>query len=81
MTILVIINNDKYVDKEYGTIKLRKSQIFSPSDPEREVTTFNLRHNCIILIKSRLIAYEIYAKKQKVFVFAMRVNGPKTEKD
>lgn len=62
MTALVVINNDKYGDKEYGEIKIRKSRN-TPSDPETEVFKFNMRHNCIILLKSRLLDYEIIAKK------------------
>ena len=62
MTALVVINNDKYGDKEYGEIRIRKSRN-QPSEPETEVVKFNMRHNSLILLKSRVIDYEIVAKK------------------
>ena len=77
MTIIAIINNDKYGDKEYGKITVRRSRNY-PTEPEPEEISFNLRHNSMLLLKSRLIDYQITAKKQKVFAVIMRIAGPKT---
>ena len=72
VTAFLVIHEDKYVDKEYGTIT-----VGSNSQNKDDEKTFNLRHNSLILVKSRLAAYKVQAKSQKVFVAAIKIGGPK----
>jgi hypothetical protein len=73
ITAFLVIHADKYVDKEYGTITVASYQ----DNKASEEKTFNLRHNCMILVKSRRCAYKVEAKSQKVFVAAIKIGGPK----
>lgn len=79
MTAIYVINKDDKVDKEYGQITLRNftEQIVPNKQPVFEDKKFNLKHNQLILLKSRNVEYEIMGKSQKVFVIIMRIAGPK----
>jgi len=58
VTAFLIINEDKYVDKEYGQITIATIK----DNEVAEEKSFNLRHNSLILVKSRCAAYRIDAK-------------------
>ena len=71
LTAFYIINKDDKPDKDYGTISLE-------TDDGKKTQDFHLRNNSIIFIKSRLVRYKITSKNQKVFVFIMKIAGPRT---
>tara|TARA_B110000285_G_C14982483_1_gene542123 strand:- start:52 stop:462 length:411 start_codon:yes stop_codon:yes gene_type:complete len=77
MTAFVVINKDTYADKEYGYIKLTP---MDNSGSKMEPKQYHLRNNCMILIKSRCVKYEIHSNNQKVFVFSMKIGGPRSSK-
>lgn len=57
ITVLLIINEDKFADKEYGTITIVEAKPPSAGGGKGEEKKYSLRNNSLILIKSRLAAY------------------------
>lgn len=74
LTGFLVINEEKYVDKEYGTITI---QGIKPNGEADEEKTFKLRNNSFIIIKSRIASYRVQTKSQKVFLGIMKIGGPK----
>jgi hypothetical protein len=80
MTVFVVINKDTHADKEYGYIKLTPMDMDKDGIPKMEPKQYHLRNNCMIMIKSRCVKYEIHSNSQKVFVFSMKIGGPRSSK-
>jgi hypothetical protein len=81
VTALWVINKDDKGDKEYGQIIVRnfKPPLAPGQPPQYEDTTFDLKHNQLIILKARLVEYRIEAKNQKVFVVGMRMGGGRSK--
>jgi len=71
VTILYVVNDDLKADAEYGELTLYHGK--------NEEVRLKLKHNQMVILKSRKVGYSIDAKNRKVFVMAMKVGGPKAE--
>jgi hypothetical protein len=73
------LNKDSKADSQYGSIEVQ--EIPDGKTEPKNKKKFNLRHNSLIILKSRKISYEIKANTQKVFVVGMKIGGPRCEFD
>ena len=65
-----ILNDEKYSDRVYGKMTVKTE------DGKEE--SYDLRNNSLILIKSRIIQYKVHTNDKKVFLWAMKMGGPRT---
>ena len=80
VTALLVINKDNKGDKEYGEINLRHRIRREGELTKWDESSFKLKHNQLLLMRARNVEYEIQAKKEKVFVVAMRMAGGRSAK-
>ena len=59
MTAFVVVNKDTKADREYGCLKATPME--GSGSESAGAKQFSLRNNCLILIKSRCVKYEIHS--------------------
>ena len=71
VTMMYIFNSDKDVDRSYG-----KLSFFADKDGDQPGEEIFLRHNTLVIIKSRKLSYQITEVDSKVFVLTSKISGP-----
>ncbi|CDW75041.1 UNKNOWN [Stylonychia lemnae] len=78
ITVLLIINDDKSVDSDYGQLIIEQDGQGNGSEGGEQVQqkAINLRNNTLVVLMSRKVRYEIKDVKSKVYVIKGLISGP-----